>query len=433
MAVIDLSQRELDALSRTAMSEVGHFGRYGEAVLEGGVAAVVDTIINRVAHPAFPATVDAVVDAPFQFSAIGGPGGSGTWGKLKAASPAVQGIVERHLSRRVGAAPCSVKGATHFLNPHLSSANALAQWGNYVVTNHVAVWGVKQDVHYHGYAPDVQPAPSYVLGFQGKSCSFSGRGVAQGAMQVVATEIEGSEGAVPDEVQNGAWTYKVERLGYDGLGLLETALNRLAGEGWRLRQIMPEQGGLLLIMEAFHPLPKEMIGDPGAGAPALPAGSPEAVNDFDMSAFTAYVDSLGLSYFKAEEFLVLGNQNASGKCEGRNTYPPRDLWANIGPTARVLDALRKALGAPIQTLSVYRSPAYNACISGSASNSLHMKFMAVDFSSSDGKSPVHWARQLKAMRDAGVFKGGIGVYQSFVHVDTRGTNANFGPLMGEVF
>jgi hypothetical protein len=435
MAVIDLTQRELDALSRTAMSEVGHFGRYGEAVLEGGVAAVVDTIINRVAHPAFPATVDAVVDAPYQFSAIGGPGGSGTWGKLKAASPTVQGIVERHLVRRAGAGSCTVKGATHFLNPHLSSAKALAQWGNHVVANHVAVWGAKQDVHYHGYAPDVQPAPTYVLVFRGNSCTFSGRGVAQGAMQVVATEIEVDEGLASDEVRIGAClpTYKVERIDLGERGLLQSELNRLAGEGWRLRQIVPEQGGLLLIMEAFHPLPTERNDDPGAGTPALPAGSPEAGTGFDMSAFTAYVDSLGLSYFKAEEFLILGNQNASGMCEGRNTYPPRDLWANLGPTAHVLDALRNALGAPIQTLSVYRSPAYNACISGSASNSLHMKFMAVDFSSSDGKSPVHWARQLKAMRDAGVFKGGIGVYQSFVHVDTRGTNANFGPLMGEVF
>lgn len=37
------------------------------------------------------------------------------------------------------------------------------------------------------------------------------------------------------------------------------------------------------------------------------------------------------------------------------------------------------------------------------------------------------------MRDAGAFTGGIGVYQSFVHVDTRGKNANFGPLRHLVF
>lgn len=39
----------------------------------------------------------------------------------------------------------------------------------------------------------------------------------------------------------------------------------------------------------------------------------------------------------------------------------------------------------------------------------------------------------KQMRDKRAFVGGIGVYQTFVHVDTRGYNANFGPLMNRVF
>lgn len=439
MTIIDLSERELDALARTAMSEVGHFGRYGEAVLEGGVAAVVDTIINRVAHPAYPATVDAVVNARYQFSAIGGPKGSGTWDRLEAASPAVHGIVERHLVRRSEGAPCGVKGATHFLNPHLSSANALAQWGNYVVANHVAVWGAKEDVHYHGFAPDVQPGPPYILTFRGKSASFDGRGLARGASLLVmntgASEADETEVASRDAVSTGVGNpvYKVERMGADELDLLESALNRLAGEGWTLRQIVPEQGELLLVMESSRSHPGQMSRGAGEGIFAVPAISAGAERGFDMDAFSAYIESLALNHFTAEEFLEMGSENASGKCKGKNAFPPRDLWRNIGPTARVLDELRKALGAPIKTLSVYRSPAYNACIPGAVANSLHMKFMAVDFSCSDGKSPVHWARQLKVMRDSGVFRGGIGVYETFVHVDTRGTNGHFGPRANEVF
>jgi hypothetical protein len=429
MTIIDLSERELDALARTAMSEVGHFGRYGEAVLEGGLAAVVDTIINRVAHPVYPATVEAVVNARYQFSAIGGPRGSGTWDKLKAASPAVHGIVERHLVRRVAGAPCSVKGATHFLNPHLSSANALAQWGNHVVANAVAVWGVNKDIHYHGFAPEMQPAPPYVLSFRGASGSFDGRGVLQEA------SVEAWSPKETDKVRTGVPSpvYKVERLGVDGPDLLETTLNRLAGEGWTLRQIVPGQGELLLVMESTGSHLPETRRGAGAETLTVPAVVDGSVQGFDMEAFSAYIESLALDHFKPAEFLEMGQQNVSGDCKGKNTYPPRDLWRNIGPTARVLDELRKALGAPIRTLSVYRSPAYNACIRDAAPNSPHMKFMAVDFSCSDGKSPVHWARQLKAIRDAGVFRGGIGVYETFVHVDTRGTNVEFGPLARQVF
>jgi hypothetical protein len=244
--------------------------------------------------------------------------------------------------------------------------------------------------------------------------------------------------------------YRVERLAEKDVGELQDLLNALAEEGWRLRQILPLKKELLVVLEGPRPAEWDfeiddgmsedaivgLSGALGGGAGALEAVmQPEAAEGgaFDMAGFTALVAGLNLRYFRPEEFLVLGNQHYSGACMGKNTLPPRNLWRNILPTAQVLDMLREDLGARIRTLSVYRSPAYNACIPGSAGGSVHLKFMAVDFACDDGRGPVHWATRLKALRDAGVFKGGIGVYSTFVHVDTRGYNATWGPLMNRVF
>ena len=62
-----------------------------------------------------------------------------------------------------------------------------------------------------------------------------------------------------------------------------------------------------------------------------------------------------------------------------------------------------------------------------------MRFQAADFSCADGRGPVWWAKRLKELRDAGLFEGGIGVYPTFVHVDTRGENRKFGPWLSKVF
>lgn len=143
----------------------------------------------------------------------------------------------------------------------------------------------------------------------------------------------------------------------------------------------------------------------------------------DRTDFDSFILGLGLRYFGPGEFLVKGGSNSSGGCAGRNTDPPRSLWRNIAATARVLDELRHRLGYPIRLTSVYRSPSYNTCIGGE-SRSYHMIFNASDFQGTQG-SPAQWRDELRAMRSAGVFSGGIGLYPTFVHVDTRGYNANW--------
>lgn len=148
----------------------------------------------------------------------------------------------------------------------------------------------------------------------------------------------------------------------------------------------------------------------------------------DYADFDAFIQSLGLKNFATDEFLILGGShgNPGSACAGKNTYPPRGLWTNIAKIAPVLDHFRDRLGKPIAITNAYRAPAYNACIGG-AKGSQHMKFTALDFKVS-GMAAPDVAQALRWLRDEeGFFRGGIGRYNSFTHVDARGDNATWPP------
>lgn len=134
----------------------------------------------------------------------------------------------------------------------------------------------------------------------------------------------------------------------------------------------------------------------------------------------------GISHFSAAELMELGALHSSpnSPAYGKNSLPPRALWDNMQLTVKTLDELRKALGQPIHILSAYRNDEYNRLVGG-APKSQHLNFNALDFYASGPTRPSHWASLLKDMRSRGDFKGGIGIYSSFVHLDTRGTNANW--------
>lgn len=179
---IEVSPQDFDALARVAQSEVGHFGKYGTDQLTGGLQAVVETILNRVAHVSFPGSVQAVVDQRFQFSAINA---TGSWSGLKPADAQVQEIVRQYLQGRVNGLNGILGGATHFLNPFLSSETALSQWGNHVVANAVAVFGdeAREDVHFHGFAPGTPLPRPHRIHFQTESPVFDARGAAPGTTE----------------------------------------------------------------------------------------------------------------------------------------------------------------------------------------------------------------------------------------------------------
>lgn len=132
--------------------------------------------------------------------------------------------------------------------------------------------------------------------------------------------------------------------------------------------------------------------------------------------------------FTPAELLVKGSKHhdPSEACFGLNVDPPEEIWPNCIELVQVLQEFRNRINARVRLDSVYRGRNYNTCIGG-ASGSYHMRFQAADFRVlGSGTRPRDWARILDQMRSVdGFFKGGVKAYRTFVHVDTRGWNANW--------
>ena len=107
-----------------------------------------------------------------------------------------------------------------------------------------------------------------------------------------------------------------------------------------------------------------------------------------------------------------------------NTLPPRFMWRNIRSTLKVVDSLAERLDLHVEeVVSAYRTRAYNARCPGARSSSYHLCNNAMDvvFNCPPGKV----AAMARAMRATGLFKGGVGRYRGFTHIDTRGANADW--------
>ena len=109
----------------------------------------------------------------------------------------------------------------------------------------------------------------------------------------------------------------------------------------------------------------------------------------------------------------------------RNDTPPIERWHRILPTLEIVAKVREQFG-PTAINSAYRSTVYNIAVyeGRKATVSLHTQNNAVDFRCNEG-TPEQWGQFLKNLRATGLFSGGIGIYRTFVHVDTRGTNADW--------
>lgn len=120
-------------------------------------------------------------------------------------------------------------------------------------------------------------------------------------------------------------------------------------------------------------------------------------------AINGFLEEHGIRYFRA------GQDRLWSRLE-----PPRELWGLAIPTLRVLDWLRERVG-PITVLSGYRDPTHNARVGG-AKNSLHLRFNAFDVSSRS-TNPRRLSEILAEHPWYQVVS--VGVYPSFIHVDTR--------------
>lgn len=108
-----------------------------------------------------------------------------------------------------------------------------------------------------------------------------------------------------------------------------------------------------------------------------------------------------------------------------NTIPPATLWRNMRPTLLVAEQIGNRLGENVRVvISAYRSPAYNARCEGAARDSQHVRNLALDLQFTS--PPRRVAQVARDLRAEGKFRGGVGLYRGFVHVDTRGSNADWG-------
>lgn len=86
----------------------------------------------------------------------------------------------------------------------------------------------------------------------------------------------------------------------------------------------------------------------------------------------------------------------------------------------VLETIRAHFDAPVVIHSAYRTPQYNAKVNGAA-HSQHCYGMAADISIK-GHAPAEVAAFARTLMPDW---GGVGVYDSFCHIDVRETKADW--------
>ena len=144
----------------------------------------------------------------------------------------------------------------------------------------------------------------------------------------------------------------------------------------------------------------------------------------DVKNYAAYLATLSLRHISPHEVINPHRRSRNGV---PNRLPPPALWRKLAPTLAVADEIRQQLGVPLRLItSAYRSPAYNAQCPGAANRSFHTRNQALDLIFDT--DPEHVAKVAEELRDQGFFRGGIGRYNSFIHIDTRGRNADWGNL-----
>lgn len=137
--------------------------------------------------------------------------------------------------------------------------------------------------------------------------------------------------------------------------------------------------------------------------------------------YTRYLSSLKLQRLEPQQVIAA---HAKQKGAVWNRLPPKQWWTRMGYTLRVVDRIAVYLNMPVEEIvSAYRCPVYNAQCEGAKVGSWHQANVAVDVKFPTKASYITAAT--RNLRDRGLFKGGVGGYGSFTHIDTRGVNVNW--------
>lgn len=141
----------------------------------------------------------------------------------------------------------------------------------------------------------------------------------------------------------------------------------------------------------------------------------------NLTNYVNYINSLKLKNITAQEVVSAHAKERGGVW---NRLPPRQWWTRIGYTLRVVDRVSSEMKVPVKEIvSAYRTPAYNARCGGAKKHSWHQANVAIDVKFDTSARQV--ASATRSLRDRGLFKGGVGSYSAFTHIDTRGENVNW--------
>ena len=111
------------------------------------------------------------------------------------------------------------------------------------------------------------------------------------------------------------------------------------------------------------------------------------------------------------------------KCRD-GTSVPEELMNNLKELVQNLQIIRDCINEPMHIISGYRTPKYNRRIGG-ARKSQHMKARAADIVVKGMKPTELREIIINLIKEGKIKKGGVGLYRSFVHYDTRGWNARW--------
>ena len=168
-----------------------------------------------------------------------------------------------------------------------------------------------------------------------------------------------------------------------------------------------------------HSSPEPFVGAGEFPAPERSFG-PSQFLDHEIP-YARFIYSLDLRYIFPIEVI---RPHRARRGSVRNGLPPESLWEYMAETLQVADEIRSRLGSPMLRInSAYRNFAYNAACRGSATRSYHIQNCALDLVYRAG--PWAATKVARDLRSEGLFRGGIGVYRTFLHLDTRGHNADW--------
>ena len=111
------------------------------------------------------------------------------------------------------------------------------------------------------------------------------------------------------------------------------------------------------------------------------------------------------------------------KCRD-GTSVPCELMDNLNELVENLQIIRDYIKQPMHIISGYRTPKYNRKIGG-ARKSQHMKSKAADIVVKNMKPKELREIIINLIKEDKIKTGGVGLYTSFVHYDTRGWNARW--------